>query len=423
MLKEVTIKNFKSINNELTFSMEADCERVSEYEDSHIIDINGSKLLKVTSMYGPNGGGKTNLLLAIQLAKNVLLGEQYLPTNERSLSCEFNIDDIISETIFFVTKKYELGFHFEVKYNLKEQETIDFTGNKMIFNYPSFDIVSESVVYKEFGSNDFKVLYERDIEGKIESQMLDELNINYSKVINSNMTALKYLYGTFVNVIDVKYKVFDIILNLYQEIINIHNLEITSVNYNVAFNIINANKEKLVNLLNDVDIKINDIIIDKNDKISPIRFERIVNINDRNEKRSISLNDESKGTKKIFWMFVNLLSEHSRSHIYLCDDMNAYLHPKLFKAIIELFNSNENIDKQLIFNSHDIINMNNELFRRDEIWFVYRDDNYSTIAIPLSNIVNSKGEQIRKDAKYYKQYLEGRYGADPFIKKGLSWNE
>ena len=65
--------------------------------------------------------------------------------------------------------------------------------------------------------------------------------------------------------------------------------------------------------------------------------------------------------------------------------------------------------------------MNNKLFRRDEIWFAYRDEDYSTMYTPLSSIVNYKGEMVRKDAVYSKQYLEGRYGADPFIKKGLGW--
>ena len=65
--------------------------------------------------------------------------------------------------------------------------------------------------------------------------------------------------------------------------------------------------------------------------------------------------------------------------------------------------------------------MNNKLFRRDEIWFAYRDEDYATKYLPLSNIVNYKGEMIRKDAVYGKQYLEGRFGADPFIRKGLSW--
>ena len=101
--------------------------------------------------------------------------------------------------------------------------------------------------------------------------------------------------------------------------------------------------------------------------------------------------------------------------------MNALFHPKLFRAVIELFTSKDNTTSQLIFNSHDIINMDSEVFRRDEIWFIYRDENYSTKATPLSNVVNYKGEQVRKDAKYSKQYLEGKYGADPFIKKGLSW--
>ena len=122
-------------------------------------------------------------------------------------------------------------------------------------------------------------------------------------------------------------------------------------------------------------------------------------------------------------MLVNVLSVFDKVAIFYCDDMNAYLHTKLYKAIIELFTSKENKKNQLIFNSHDILNMNNKLFRRDEIWFAYRDDTYSTCLVPLSNIVNYKGEQVRKDATYYKQYLEGKYGADPFIKKGLSWDD
>ena len=109
--------------------------------------------------------------------------------------------------------------------------------------------------------------------------------------------------------------------------------------------------------------------------------------------------------------------------IFFSDDFNAYLHPKMCRAIIEWFTSDKNTNCQFIFNSHDIINMNKELFRRDEIWFAYRDEDYSSRLVALSNIVNYKGEQIRNDATYYKQYLEGKYGADPFIKKGFSWNE
>lgn len=423
MLKELSVKNYKSINQEILFSMEADTERVSEHP-KHIININNNKLLKIASMYGPNGGGKTNVLEALSLVKTIILNNNF-PVNYpfNNIACEFSNNKTISETMFFVTEKYEIGYKIDTTLNIVQQNTMDTNGNKISFNIRNFILKNEVVVFKEKGEDDFKVLFERDSKGNITSDMFDNLNINYSKIINENLSALVYFYTTFVNISNIKNVEYDVILNLYHEIVSIYDLEVTNVNMSVAINAITANKEKLISLLNDVDIKISDIILSKNDKISPIKFERELNINGKLEKKYISLQDESKGTKKIFWMFVNLLNEKAKNHIFFCDDMNAYLHPKLYKTIIELFSSEYNKNNQLIFNSHDIINMTNEIFRRDEIWFVYRDDNYSTKIVPLSNIVNYKGEQVRKDAKYYKQYLEGRYGADPFIKKGLEWND
>jgi hypothetical protein len=67
--------------------------------------------------------------------------------------------------------------------------------------------------------------------------------------------------------------------------------------------------------------------------------------------------------------------------------------------------------------------MNKENFRRDEIWLTYKDENSSTVIVPLSNITNSENKQIRKDESYNKRYLEGRYGADPFVAKALHYND
>ena len=113
------------------------------------------------------------------------------------------------------------------------------------------------------------------------------------------------------------------------------------------------------------------------------------------------------------------MSAIKRGFIIVVDEIDAHLHPKLIQKIIELFNSKHNKEAQLIFNSHDILNMNNENFRRDEIWFVYRNENLESELICLSDFENYKGEKVRKDAKYSKQYMEGRYGADPFIEKGV----
>ena len=422
MLKEMTIKNFRSFNQEETFSMEADIDRVSEHNE-HVVDVCDNHILKVSSMYGPNGGGKSNVLFALQLAKNIVFNNnQSSISPSRKLKCEFSNSQSIEETIFFVSNNYEIGYYFEVEPKTVTQENIDFSGNKVKYFINYFDIKNETVSYRKKGEEEFVELLERDTNGLVKSEILKKININLNQNLSSNNSCLLYLFNTYLNRKEIKQEELKVLNDLIYEINSISPLEIEgNINFEYATTQVNKYKYNLIKLLDSVDIKIKDIIINKNDIYRPIQFVRMIN----GEEKILDLYDESRGTIKIFWMLLNLLiaNNESRGLILYCDDMNAYLHPKLYRAIIELLNSKENNNNQLIFNSHDILNMDKELFRRDEIWFVYRDDSYQTKLVPLSNIVNYKGEQVRKDAKYYKQYLEGKYGADPFIKKGLSFNE
>lgn len=105
--------------------------------------------------------------------------------------------------------------------------------------------------------------------------------------------------------------------------------------------------------------------------------------------------------------------------------MDAKLHPILLKYIIELFN-NPKINKkhaQLIFTSHDLSTMTSELFRRDEIYFVAKGDDLSSHMYSLVEFKKEDGTSERKDAKYNKRYLEGKYGADPYLRKIINWEE
>ena len=63
MLCQFTVKNFKSIRDEVTFDMQA--AAISEHEDRIIIDKDEEKYLPVSAIYGPNGGGKSNVLAAL----------------------------------------------------------------------------------------------------------------------------------------------------------------------------------------------------------------------------------------------------------------------------------------------------------------------------------------------------------------------
>lgn len=423
MLKEITIRNFRSFNEEVTFSMEADSERVSEFKN-HLVDICDNKLLKVSSIYGPNGGGKTNLIKALELSRRVLLMDYIPSVDPDEFKCVFSNSNEIEETLFFVTKKYEIGLNFSITSDVREIEYIANNLNNINFKN-NLKIVKETVVYRKKGETEFSILYERDKKGAIKSTAFEEMDIKSLNLAKSKMVLGK-IYDEYANNDYSKYEYLDVIKELYNQIFLIIPLDKNERTVRSTFNRyaqkIENNKFKLIKQLNDVDIKISNINI-YNDRPDFIYFEREIELDGKKITKEIPLSDESLGTQKIFKIFLRLLFPSQEDIIFYCDDMNSFLHPKLFRAIIEYFNSDKNNKCQLIFNSHDITNMTNELFRRDEIWFAYRDENYSTKLTSLSNIVNYKGEQVRKDAKYYKQYLEGRYGADPFIKKGLSWYE
>ena len=420
MLKELTIKNFTSFNNEVTFSMEADTDRVSEHPE-HIVEINGNKLLRVASVYGPNGGGKSNLLKALTVLQTVLDKKPY--RGESDLSCVFNDSNIFEEQLFFVDDDYEIG------YSLKLAGSADFYGRSSYYRLENLfwdlEIEEESVVYRKRDMTDFVLLFSRNKGGEIVGDNFLSLFEKKKFFMGACMPVVSYVYDTFANNDLELPEQFDVIRHLYREVSSITNLDVSRPNVPLTsayyLSLVDKNKKQLIEMLNDVDVKILDIKLDEATE-NKISFVRNVNIDGKECERELPLSAESTGTQKMFWIFLWLIEAAKTNRIFYCDDMNAYLHPKLIRAIVEFFQCG-NTRSQLIFNSHDIINMKGDLFRRDEIWFAYRDENYSSQLVPLSNIVNYKGEQVRKDATYYKQYLEGKYGADPFVARGLSWNE
>jgi AAA15 family ATPase/GTPase len=124
------------------------------------------------------------------------------------------------------------------------------------------------------------------------------------------------------------------------------------------------------------------------------------------------LEQESQGTQKLFalaWPLIEVLNEGS---ILIIDELDARLHPLITCEIIRLFNSQESNPHyaQLIFTTHDTNLLSNKLLRRDQIWFTEKDKYGAT---DLYSLVEYKG--VRNDASFEKDYIQGRYGAIPFI--------
>lgn len=122
---------------------------------------------------------------------------------------------------------------------------------------------------------------------------------------------------------------------------------------------------------------------------------------------------------------MDILNSLANGITLIVDELDSKLHLVLIKYIIQLY-TNKKINKhgaQLIFTSHDLANMNNEVYRRDEIWFVAKKNEQASNLYSLVELKDQDGNSIRKDACFDKQYLEGKYGADPYLKKIIDWGE
>ena len=140
---------------------------------------------------------------------------------------------------------------------------------------------------------------------------------------------------------------------------------------------------------------------------------------------SLEFFDESSGTQKMFSLLLYVLLSIRTGRPFFVDELDAKLHPKLLETILSLYTDpsiNTN-GAQLIFTSHDLHTLNSKFLRRDEIWFAARRDDFSSKLYALSDFKksSSNGQPPRKDENYAKQYIEGRYGADPYFQRIENW--
>jgi len=126
---------------------------------------------------------------------------------------------------------------------------------------------------------------------------------------------------------------------------------------------------------------------------------------------SFNLDDESAGTQQYLALGLPILSALQNGHVLLVDELNNSLHPLLVRKILDLFHDPSINTKgaQLIFNTHDTTLLNLSIFRRDQIWFVEKDRCGVAHMYSLLEFSPRKGEALEKG------YLQGRYGAIPFL--------
>lgn len=142
-----------------------------------------------------------------------------------------------------------------------------------------------------------------------------------------------------------------------------------------------------------------------------------VHENENGEKIRFPFNNESKGTQKILTLSVWILLSLNMGTVLFIDELDAKLHPLILRYILKLYtNLDDNKQNgQLIFSSHNLVCLDSNDLRRDEIWFVEKEKQKSTM-FSLYDFKTYDSANYT-DFDFGKHYLNGRFGAIPFLKE------
>jgi AAA15 family ATPase/GTPase len=415
MLIEFSVKNFMSFKNKVTLSMEKGNGLENEENVVFDGDIN---VLKSAAIYGANASGKSNLLKAFTCAILMVRTSSLISVGQKWVFLRPFLFDEESKN-----KPSEFEFVFKTN-GVKYKYYFSADENKV------YDEVLDAY-YTQKPTNIFRRTNTNNYEFYVDKKKLEALSMNNTenKLFLATATTWNYdktkdAYLWFVNGIDT-----------YDSFNNITDKDLIAYS-NDSENL----KEFALKLLNKADILIKDVTVHYEEKeidnllLAPLEKSndkyKVKNINIElehevmvgNDKHNYKLNfvDESSGTKVLFAFAPFLKRAFENTKVIIVDELERSLHPALVEFIVKLFNNKEinKANSQLIFTTHAMNLLNLELLRRDQIWFTEKKpENGVTDLYPLDSF------SVRKDENIQKGYINGRYGAIPFIKDVDLWLE
>lgn len=396
MLCQFSFQNYKSYKNETTFDFQA--ASIPEFEETLLTDDKADNLLPVGVIYGPNGGGKTSLLQAFAcLVSTVVKPIATLEKNRQSTILQqaspripFKLDSTSMEdpTVFQVF--FRAGKN-EYQYFLSLTE----------------EIIYEALYWKAIGGKKVGTVFERDLQEIRLGASINKASINRN--VNPKMPYLSFL------AINYDIPIIAEVQNWFESCIirnyaNPKSEQIIMVSEDANI------KEQIIKSLNDMDIDMSGYRFDQEEK--ELITQRIIN----GEVYELHYHEESAGTRKLIAALPILLLALQEGRVVVFDELDAKLHPKLLRYIVSLFKNPKLNTKgaQLLFTSHDLTTMKNSVFRRDEIWFAALNKEHSSEIYSLYELRQEDNTRVKSTAAYDKQYLEGRYGADPYLSNMLN---
>lgn len=413
MLLSFSVGNFRSFNEKKTLSLQA--TSIKEHSD-YLWKESSKKILPVITIYGANSSGKSNLLLAFAEMTQIILkssssnSSNKLNTDTFALSVENNDKPTFFEASFSINETFfRYGFEYtkdqiqkEWLYKMVEKK------EKPLFLRNTKGIGVDEVLFPE-GKD--KESYTP--ENRLFLSVVDQLNGQISKSIIKWFYELNVISGIH----DEKYK--RISIDLLNGKNNNDFLNFVD-KFDLGFSSLQVSERQIeINFPSNIPDEIKERILAQERRV--LKSGHYVSTESgEKEERFFSLDKmESEGTKKIINIAGPIYDTLDKGRILVIDELDAKLHPLLTKYIIDLFNSKETNKNraQLIFATHDTNLLSNKIMRRDQIWFAEKEpiDN-STDIYPLSELREQDGTKIREDRSFEKDYINGKYGAIPFLR-------
>ncbi len=427
MLIGFKVKNFKSFKELQHFSLIAGKVRSNE---SHIFEKNNKKILKFSGIYGANGSGKSNLVIAMDFINDIL-----------NFGTNFIIDDLYFRGKEILDKEPSY-FEYEILINDR------------LYSYGFEIIIKERKIISEWlmdmTTSKKRVIFDRDIinanyetiknlKNSSVINCLDEMRENSSVLFLSEIIRRTSMFNSNDSLINEITQVYDFLKKRFiiirpnthrpvefgfmdnreekvkilqqlginieelhevdEELKNIKNILPDNIFSNLM-NEINALKKDLNKRMSlTIGNNVYTFKIDDNGEIvvKSLKFKHI-NCNDE-----FGAYEESDGTIRIFELLDIIFSSNK---VYVVDELDSSLHPLLVTGFLSKFLKTKN-NTQLIVTTHESKTLDFDLVRRDEIWFTEKNEDCSSKLYSLEEFK----DVARFDRKIDKAYMEGRFGA------------
>lgn len=424
MLVEFKIQNFWSFNDEQTLSMVASTSTKESCNAANTITVNKMGiecLIKSAAIFGANAAGKSNLAKGFYVFRKIVLESlKSLESDSLNLAVPF----LIKDEYFDIPTEFEVTFFFEGKlyrYGLSlnngkvseewlywtktSRETMLFhrNGQKIIINERSF---SEAKDFVKQNNGVLEVDKTKDFIPFV--SVLAQFDGEKSNAVVKWFWKLNLMSG----ISDQGVKGFTI--NLFES-----NLEFKKWAL------------KILNALQIQDVRVVEVERDSDtqDKALDESLEKIESFLKRNKSKEkkleiiktnhnsgkdfvLPISFESEGTRKLIYMLGPLFDILKNDEILVVDEFDSKFHSLLSKFIINLYHQNNMSHSQLILTCHDTNLLSKDLFRRDQIWFIEKNDIHES---QLYSLLEYKEHYARLSDSYGKDYLAGKYGAIPLF--------